>query len=735
MALEKKRWRKRAVIAAVIILPLIYSVFFLSAFWDPYSKLEKLPVAFVNQDQGAVINGKSRNLGNEITEELKSDKNIKWVLTTDAEAKTGIQNREYYAEVTIPADFSGRIASADKSDKNEGIIIYQSEEKRNFLAVQVLNRVMLEFKDKVSQKVTKEIVSEMTTEMKTIPEDLGELNDGLGKISTGSSQLSNGISALKNNQEKLNTGIIELNDGLNAGTLAFNKLAEGSDLFYANWAQFNIGLTTLNASLTQSQSGLSTFAMSSLSFAQGLQQFISGFDQAKADSAQIYQGTTDYAANMQKYADGMGQYLASVKSLTSTDESIADSLTSYVTAHPEALADKNMQSILATYKKSQGSLDQLNTASDTLKSSTATLVSHAQQLQAGSKQLNDGIALIDSKSKELMNGATQLASGANQLGAGLNQLSGGVGQLAEGSAELAAAYPQLNSGIQTAAMDIAAAAQGSSELNASAAKFPDGEQRLLNGSQTLNDGINEAKTAVADSITTANDKTANLAGLDTYAAIPVELNQLSIDPVPNYGTAFSPYFISLSLWIGALLMLIVIYLDPEINFKRRLSKYLPADPRFIGFSLVAAVQAVTLALVLQHGLHLVVKNVFMFYVVCILIALCFTAIMDFLIANLKDVGKFLALFLLILQLTACGGTFPLELVPKFFDNAYPYLPMTYAINALKEVISGVNYSFLYENLCILGGITVVIFAVNLLLSIRATKKQREKSAVDMTVVS
>jgi putative membrane protein len=97
--------------------------------------------------------------------------------------------------------------------------------------------------------------------------------------------------------------------------------------------------------------------------------------------------------------------------------------------------------------------------------------------------------------------------------------------------------------------------------------------------------------------------------------------------------------------------------------------------------------------------------------------------MEFLIVNLGEVGKFTAIVLLILQLTACGGTFPMELVPGFFNKISPVMPMTYSVNSLKEVISGVDYGFLYSNLAVLAGITIAFFAISALVS-RISEKMK-----------
>jgi len=102
---------KAAVIIGVLIIPLMYSYFYLSAFWDPYSRLQDVSVAVVNLDNGAKINGKDRNVGKEICDNLEEDGSLDFHFVSEADAKDGLMNDKYYAEVLIPADLTDSIST------------------------------------------------------------------------------------------------------------------------------------------------------------------------------------------------------------------------------------------------------------------------------------------------------------------------------------------------------------------------------------------------------------------------------------------------------------------------------------------------------------------------------------------------------------------------------------------------------------------------------------------------
>ena len=230
----------------------------------------------------------------------------------------------------------------------------------------------------------------------------------------------------------------------------------------------------------------------------------------------------------------------------------------------------------------------------------------------------------------------------------------------------------------------------------------------------LGTGLDKAKTGVNEAVNKAEEKLTKLNGLDQYVKAPVDIKEHKVSTVADYGSAFTPYFASLSLWVGALMMFFAIYLDPDVRFRRekRNSKGIVT---FLAYTVIGLVQSVVLTFVLLKTLNLQVSNVPLFYGVMMLISLAFVSIMRLLLVHIGASGKFVAILLLILQLTACGGTFPMELVPDFFKVINPYMPMTYSVNAMREVISGVDTGFFMKNIWVLIGITVGFFAINMVI--------------------
>jgi putative membrane protein len=156
-------------LVGVVAIPLAYSLFYLGAFWDPYSRLNDLPVAVVNNDSGAEINGESRNLGNELVNRLKTDDSLKWVITSQNDGKAGVDGNKYYAMITIPSDFSGSIASAETSDKSTALVTYEVNDKRNFLASQIFHSAILNLELELRSDVNRELTQELVAKFSKYP--------------------------------------------------------------------------------------------------------------------------------------------------------------------------------------------------------------------------------------------------------------------------------------------------------------------------------------------------------------------------------------------------------------------------------------------------------------------------------------------------------------------------------------------------------------------------------------
>lgn len=199
---------------------------------------------------------------------------------------------------------------------------------------------------------------------------------------------------------------------------------------------------------------------------------------------------------------------------------------------------------------------------------------------------------------------------------------------------------------------------------------------------------------------------------------PVELASEYYTTVKNYGTGFAPYFMALGLWVGGL---VAGFVFKPLNQRLILSGGNPVMVAFANFmpmAVFAIIQATLLMVVLQFGLQLQIDNVPAFYAMGYLTAIVFAAIMQFLMATFGFPGKFVAIILLMLQLTACAGTFPIQTTPPFFQAINPYMPMTYVVSGMRQIMTGLDYGIVAFDCFVLFAIGAVCFALTSVVAYR-----------------
>lgn len=841
----KTGFKCAVLILGVIVIPLLYSYFYLGAFWDPYNRLETVPVAVVNEDKGAQINGETRNLGKEATDKIIDDGTMKFTLTDKEDAESGVNGNKYYAVIRFPSDFSAKIASANEVDKQVATVTYSANMKHNYICSQIMKNAVLTIEESARDSVNKEITSQLTNKLNEVPDKLGDLNDGLGKLSDGAVTLSDGTNKIDENQNKLNDAIIKLNNGmiplysgsktLNNGIVtlssALSKVADGTDQLSKGTAQllqlvnalpqFKTGVgqlvaqtktsgnplnPTLYDGITQLDGGLkllnaqfsTTTNPSKPTLFDGTKALSDGADNLAAGAAALSvlpSKTNELKTGTATYVDSVNQTLYAVihndtnsaTMLTAYTTQLNEAMTAYATATDATTKQsiyetkvKPLANLVTIYSAAINSPDEASFESALVEAAKkdatkASIVSAGAQLKTGTSELAEatknsgalvaGISQIKAGANslyanvkpggELSTSVAKLSGGANLLmtsytsdytkgindlangmdavlakAADLGKLSTGVTQLNSAATELKSGSSKLLDGSTALTNGLATAKNGTSQLADGSSQLAAATGKLDNGAQQIKDGINTAKDGVNDSITDANSELTKTRGLDTFAEKPVEVKEENINPLPNYGSAFAPYFMSLSLYVGAILMFFGIYLDADDRIKI-LSRHSDKKiVRVISFAGIGVAQAVALGLICQFVLGLSIDNIPAFYGSCILISLVFISIVEFLIVNLKDLGKFLSIALLVLQLTSCGGTFPMETTPGLFRWLYPYMPMTYSVNLLKENTVNFNFAAVRYDVYVLLGIFVLFTGLTILFSLTRKAKVKVQKIIE-----
>lgn len=312
-----------------------------------------------------------------------------------------------------------------------------------------------------------------------------------------------------------------------------------------------------------------------------------------------------------------------------------------------------------------------------------------------------------------LNGAiAKLNLGVQSLNSGTKQLNSGVEKVNAGTAS-------LNSGLKTLSTS-------SEEVKTAITSIASGTTKAYDGGIALANGVKTLKTEISNGIEETKQSLKKLDGLDSYAEDPIEIKEESYGEVKEYGVSFTPLFLSIGLWVGTLMCYVILYYDQEKRFKI-LGRY--ANNKMIQIALylgIAAAQGLITAALLKLGLGFNVQNTFLYYTSSVIIAVTFMSVIQFLIINFGDIGKFLALIVLVLQLAASGGTFPVETINKGFQVLTNFLPMTYAIRLLKESLVLIDKGFAMKNILVLLAFIIVPLIITTITSYIKQKNVKQE---------
>ena len=815
----------RVSVIAIIIVPLLYSLLYLDAFWDPYAKIKDMPVAVVNQDKGSIKEGEKVNYGQDLVNNLKKKQAVGWRFVTKKQAEDGVKGKDYYAMFVIPESFSKNALSSTKGKPVQAKILYRANEKKNFLAAQINGKVLDQIESELTKNMTKEYTTAVFDSLYVIKDGMKKASDGNKKLADGLVTSKNGTSQLKGGVATLNSNVPEMVDGVGkllvgSSTLTSKlgslkdqvpTMASGVTQLYCGANQLNNGLLQLNnqvptmalgvqklndayktqivPSTKKLKVGASQLALGLGATKKGATQLSDVADKLKSGSTlltdgseklnvgygQIKTGMSDLTAGSSQVAGGVDVLLKNSKtSQTSLQQAVDTKLKAYFKDNPEAMKDANMQSFVSTLNSlNEASTDQKNVAMmNELQTGAHTVASGAKQLEDGSSafingsqkfaqstadfakganQFSEGAGTFAQKTGTAVVAATQISGGLDKLyvamngefGNGLSQISDKVPALTQGVAKLAKGSVALPRGLEQLNEKMPALTDGTSKLN-------DGATQLTQGISTLNGKLPELKDGVSKlyvgtnkldvgmtilangskelSVKTTkgyNDLSGSLKNdSKTMAATfsePVVMDQEAINPVKTYGEGFTPYFIPLSLWVGALMMFFVI--TDKVDEDITASPAAVVAGKFLSYGVIGFMQAVLASgAVMLLGLR--PNNVLLYFLFNIFLSYVFIAIIQCMVFLLGQLGRLISIVLLILQLTSCAGTFPIEIVPRFFKVLNPFMPFTYAVSGLREVVSGVDYAVFMKDVTVLAVILFVFLFISILMKEHADKAQK-----------
>ncbi|MBU8787821.1 YhgE/Pip family protein [Bacillus glycinifermentans] len=693
-------------VIGVLFIPLIYSSVFLAAYWDPYGHVDQLPVAVVNSDKGATYEGKDLHIGDDLIKELKKNKKFDWHFTTKEKALTGLENEEYYMVVEIPGDFSKDASTVMNKHPKKLNLIYHTNAGRNYVGAQISDKAIEQLQHSIGSEISEQYAE-------VIFDNFGKIAKGLGKASSGAEKLNESLKDAKSGSKKLKENL--------------EKLAKSQITFDNGMGRFGTAFNTLNEKIHDLDSALGQFQEKGGQLYNGAYQLQQGMPQIVAGLEKM----NEKAQAISKFEDAISsEKIAQLKTaLTNAEQAKKEisRISDDITKLEGALKNQNSQvkqiiesSNILTDEQKAALSKQVDQKMDEVK------LPELDRLKA---QIPDMSKLPDlSGIKQKLNDLKQLPGSVNKLYKGSEKIQNGLDSLAKGQAAYNEKFAEARSGSSKIAEGSQTLKEKFGELQDASGKLKDASSKLASGAKTLDEGlgkITEGSGKLSSQLADAADQTGGIqAGEQNYNMFsdPVNVKGEKITKVSNYGTGLTPYILSLGLFVGALMITVV------FDVKEPASRPESAIGWFISkFSIllpVGILQAVIACTVILFGIGLDVQSVWRFYLFSIIMSITCLALIQFLAATMGNPGRFIAVILLVLQLGGSGGTFPLALVPRFFQIIHSALPMTYSIAGYRAIISSGDYAFMWEQAAILGGIAVAMMALTILYFWRLLRKEK-----------
>lgn len=731
--MTKKKSFLVVVFAVVLLIPIIYSFFYLKSYWDPYGNLTDMKIAVVNLDEG--MDGE--NQGKEFLDELIEDGTFNICSVSKDVAENGLQSGEYQAVITVPSNFTSSLKSADTENKQIATITYTPNKAYNYLGTQIVNSAMKTIELNLRSKVSKEVVSTLSDNIGDIPDSLQDISDGTQKLLDGTQELSNGLNDINNGVTELKTKYKDFDNGVLS---AYN----GSIVLTDGINQINTGSGSLDSGLQLIQNGVNELNAKGTA---GVNELVSGIDALHAGTQALVQGTSSQSS----LAQGASMVSQGVASVGTT-------LVSQVNASEAALLQSagftSIDQVNATktqlemavknnidFENNLAKLESVNqllgavSALESTKSSISASASSGslKTLSDGAAALSTGITTLNSKATELDAGAAKLASAETKqslstLVSGITQLQSGINDAKAGTSKLKDGASQASTGSETLKQGLYTLKTSSTTVSTALDTLNSGTKSAYDGSLDVIDGIKELKTGVDDGIVDAKAQVGKLNGLDDFVEEPVNFEEESYGEVDSYGLSFLPLFLCIGLWVGSLMCYVVFYYDQKRRFGVLDSKYENKFKQNAMYILIGAVEGLITSFLLKAGLGFNPVNIPLYYIVSMIIGMVFMSILQFLIRNFGDVGKLLGLIILVLQLCASGGTFPIETIDKGFRVISPYLPMTYSIKLLKELTISSDMNNKVKYISILLTVGIICYVLTNIIDILKNKKSKEDNS-------
>lgn len=717
--MKESKIMKGMIFFVVLLIPVIYSFFYLKSYWNPYGDLSDIKIAVVNLDKTKA----DENQGNEFIKGLKESAPFKIEELSLDDANEGMKSGNYYAEIIVPDNFTECLKSSSTTNKQIATITYSPNQASNYLATQIINSAIKTVETNLQGKINKQIVATLAQKLESVPDSLEKISDGAETILNGSKTLNTGIKQISEGTEKLSNNYNEFDKGINSAYEGSSTLNNGAKQVNSGISTLSNGTESLEIAMKQINSGIDELSKKGQN---GIIELTAGITELNTGAKTLNEGIKQYVAGTNTLSKGTKEYVTGVENYTQNVDNYVDNvnkLLSIVAQSDDPTLKAQANALINGGTAIKGGGKQLNASNSKLTGGANQLLKSGSVIEQGANSLYSGTQKLAKGASGLTGiteGITSLKNALAKVQQGTKTLQGGALKLSAGTKQLEQGTTNLNNGLKTLDSSSTKIKSALSELSTGAKSAYNGGEQLVQGIETFSNEINKG-------INETNNELKVLEGIEKIAENPVDFKTEAYGEVDSYGIAFTPLFLCIGLWVGALMCYVVLYYDQKNRFRILGSSAENKLLQNVLYILIGAVEGIITGAILKAGLGYEIQNIVLYYFSSMLIGITFMSIIQFLIRNFGDIGKLLSLIILVLQLAASGGTFPIETIDKSFRVITPFLPMTYTIKLLKEILvpTVTNYKGLYIGILI--GISIVTLGITYAVDIIRTKKKETNS--------
>ncbi len=664
------------IIIGLCVIPSLYAWFNIFANWDPYANTGGIPVAVVSLDKDYTLkDGSVVNMGESVLESLHSNTSVKWIfLDTEEEAREGVEAGKYYAAIVITDKFTYSMYNVFSDDFENPSLIYYQNQKSNAIATKITDTVAGTLQNTINETFIKVAATTIFEEGNSVSDqmqgdsyveefraNLEELNDNLKEYSAMIDTFRAGNDRLEAAITHVNYEIPAMQKKLDATTASLNQSSQ-------NLSSTRDTLSNFSTNVDTSMSTIQT----------SLEDMKKILDQSKLadDTAQMTKDLNKVARDTNTLNGQVNNLLAAlIEQRVQGSVSGGDASTGSGSGNTAA-TDAAIEALKAMQKE----LDMMNTVIGSVLESTDEQAAEKAKVNVNNA-MNNLKSVIDSCENSV----------SNMQGIYKNNL---VPQMQRVLTNMSDSLNQVTNLVNT----LSSTVQNIGVVMEGVGDAVDGTSESLGQIQGVVDGISQKLTDLTDRLEGASEEEmmdilvrflgGDPESLGAYFASPVTMETIAMYPVATYGSAMTPFYSTLAIWVGSTILVALVKVKASPKNLENVQSYQLYFGRYLLFLLLAQIQA---AIIVAGDLWLLKVNIVepgLFFLAASFTATAFSLLIYSLTLAFGDVGKAVCVIVMVLQIAGSSGTFPIELLPDIYQKIYIFFPFPYAITAMREALAG-----------------------------------------------